>query len=76
MTLVVKHKPNVITHAKNSSNSFKSRKITGAQRDNLKRTLVDCPFPSREYHKRLSQIGECSFNLGNLREIVNSKNVY
>ena len=73
MILVVKHKSNAITHARKSSKSFKSRKITGSQRDNLKRTLVDCHFPSREYHKKLD---ECSFNSGNLGEIGNSKNVY
>ena len=48
MTLVVKHKSNAFTHVKNSSNSFKWPKITGSQRDNLKRPLVDCPFPSIE----------------------------
>ena len=42
----------------------------------MKRTLVDCPFPSREYHEKLSQVDECSFNSGNLREIGKSKNVY
>ena len=31
MTLVDKHKSNAITHARNSSNSFKSRKIRGPQ---------------------------------------------
>ena len=48
MKLVVKHKSNAFTHVKNSSNSFKWPKITGSQRDNLKRPLVDCPFPSIE----------------------------
>ena len=76
MTLVVKQKSNAITHEKNSSNSFKLRKITGSQPDNLKRTSVDCPFPSREYHKKLSQVDECSFNSGNLGKIGNSKNIY
>ena len=76
MKLVVKHKSNAITHARNSSKLFKSRKITGSQRDKLKRSLVDCPFPSREYHMKLSQVNECSFNSGNLGEIGNSKNVY
>ena len=42
----------------------------------MKRTLVDYPFPSREYHKKLSQVDQCSFNLGSLGEIGNSKNVY
>ena len=76
MTLVVKHKSNAMTHVRNSSNSLKSRKITGPQRGNLKRTLVDCPFPSREYHKKLSQADTCCFNSDNLGEIGNSKNVY
>ena len=76
MTLVVKHKSNTITHSRNSSKSFKSRKITGSQRDKLKRTLVYCPFPGREYHKKRSQVDQCSFNSSNLGEIGNSKNVY
>ena len=46
------------------------------QRDNLKSTLVDWPFPRKEYHKKLSQVDECSFNSGNLWGIGNSKNVY
>ena len=58
MTLLVKHKSNVIKQATR-------------QRGN-----VDCPFPSTEYHKKLSQIDECIFNSGNLRELGNSKNVY
>ena len=73
MTLFVKHKSNAITHARNSSNSFKSRKITGSQRDNLKRTLVDCPLPSREYHKKLSQVDECNFNSDNFGEIATAR---
>ena len=76
MTLVVKHKSNAFTQVKNSSNSFKWPKLTGSQQDNLKRPLVDCPFPSIEYHKKLSQVDGCSFNSGNLGEIGNSKNVY
>ena len=42
----------------------------------MKRTLVDCPFPSRKYHKKLNQVDQCSFNSGNLEEIGNSKNVH
>ena len=76
MTLVIKDKSNAIVYAKKTSNSFKSRKITGSQRDNLKRTLVVCPFPSREDHKKLSQVDECKFNSVNLGENGNSKNVY
>ena len=65
---------NAITHARNSSNSFKSRKITGSQGDNLKRTLVDCPFSCRQYHNKLDD--ECSFNSGSLGEFGNIKKVY
>lgn len=42
----------------------------------MKSTLVDWPFPSKEYHKKLSQVDESSFNSGSLWDIGNSKNVY
>ena len=42
----------------------------------MKRTLVDRPFPSNKYHKKLSQVVKCRFRSGNLGEIGNSKNRY
>ena len=40
----------------------------------MKRSLVDCTFPCRQYHNKLDN--ECSFNSGNLGEIGNIKKVY
>ena len=50
--------------------------MTGSQRETLKTSLLDCPFPSKEYHKNLSQLDDCNFNAGDLCDIENSKNVY
>ena len=76
MELVIKHSRNFVQHRKNQHDSFKSRKITGSQSEALKTSLLDCTFPSKEYHKNLSQLDDCNFNAGNLCDIGNSKNVY
>ena len=76
MKLVIKHSRNIARHRKNQHDSFKSRKITASQREALKTSLLDCPFPSKEYLKNLSQLDGCNFNAGNLCDIGNSKNVY
>ena len=76
MELVIKHSTNIVQHRKNQHDSFKSRKTTGSQREALRSSLFDCPFPSKEYHKDLSQLGDCNFNAGNLCDIGHSKNVY
>ena len=76
MKLVIKHSANIVQHRKNQHDSLKSRKMTGSQRETLKTSLLDCPFPSKEYHKNLSQLDDCNFNAGDLCDIENSKNVY
>ena len=76
MKLVIKHSANIVQQRKNQHDSFKWRKITGSQREALKASLLDCPFPSREYHKNLSQLDDYNFSAGNLSDIGNSKNVY
>ena len=76
MKLVIKHSKNIVQHRKNQPDSFKSRKITGSQREELKTSLLDCLFPSKEYHKNLSQLDDCNFSAANLCDIGNSKNVY
>ena len=62
MKLIVKHKYNI--------------NITGSHRENLRQSLIDCPFPSREFHKKLGYLADCSFKSGNLGEIGGTKNVY
>ena len=42
----------------------------------LKTSLLECPFPRKEYHKKFSQLDDCKFNAGNICDIGNSKNVY
>ena len=76
MKLVIEHSTNIVQQRKKQHDSFKSRKITGSQREALKKSLLDCPFPSKEYHKNLSQLDDCNFNAGNICDIGNNKNVY
>ena len=76
MKLIVKYNPNGITHLKNQPGSFKSRNITGSHRENLKQSFIECPFPSREFHKILGDLADCSFKSGNLGEIGSTKKVY
>ena len=76
MKLIVKYNPNGITHLKNQPGSFKSRNITGSHRENLIQSLNDCPFLSREFHKKLGDLADCSFKSGTLGEIRSTKNVY
>ena len=47
MKLIVKHNPNKTTHLKNQPGSFKSRNITGAYRESLRRSLIDYAFSSK-----------------------------
>ena len=74
--LVIKHSTNIVQHRKNQYDSFRSRKITGSQREALKTSLLDCPFLSKEYDKNLSQLDDCNFNASNLCDVGNSTNVY
>ena len=76
MKLIVKHNPNEITHLKDQPGSFKSRNITGSYRESLRQSLIYCPFPSRESHKKLGDLVDCSFKSGNLGETGSTKNVY
>ena len=76
MKLVMEHSTDIFQHRKNQHDSFKSLKITGSQREALKTSLPDCPFPSKKYRENLSQLDDCNFNAGNLCDIGNSKNVY
>ena len=50
MKLIVKHNPNEITHLKNQPGSFKSRNIAGSYCESLRQSLINCPFPSRQFH--------------------------
>ena len=74
--LVIKHSTNIVQHRKKQYDSFKSRKITGSQREALRMSLLDCPFPSKEYDKNLSQLDDCNFNASNLCDAGNRTNVY
>ena len=74
--LVIKHSTNIVQHRKNQHDSFKSSKITGFQREAVKTSLLDCPFPGKEYHKNLSKLDDCNFNAGNFCDTGNSRDVY
>ena len=64
-----------LTHTKGKPKSFRSRFIRGDERLKLCKTVSDTGFPSKEFHKRLSNLDEDSFNAGNLKDTPVSKNV-
>ena len=53
MKLIVKHNPNSAARLKHQPGSFKSQNITRSFRKNLRQSSIDCPLPSREFHKNL-----------------------
>ena len=50
--------------------------MTGSYRESLRQSLIDWPFPSKEFHKKLGDLADCSLKSGNLGEIVCTINVY
>ena len=52
-----------------------SRCIRGEDRKKLGETVSNLPYPSKEWHKRLANVDESSFQAGNLKDTPISKNV-
>ena len=75
MLLHVNNLPTSLTHTKGKPKSFRSRFIIGDERLKLGKTVSDTGFPSKEFHKRLSNLDEDSFNAGNLKDTPVSKNI-
>ena len=75
LTLSLENVNTVLKHVKNGPKSFKSRNIKGEERKALANEVADMPFPSKVYHRRLAALGETSFQMGNLKNVPQSKNV-
>ena len=54
--------------------SFRSRFVRGDNRLKLGKTASEMAFPSKEFHKRLSNLDQNSFLAGNLKDSPISKN--
>ena len=64
-----------LKHTKNRANSFKSRNVKGGQRKVLAESVADLAYPSKIYHRRLAALDDTSFQMGNLKNVPQSKNV-
>ena len=63
MKLIVKHNPNRFLF-KTSARLIQISKYKASFRESLRQSLIDCPFPSKEFHKKLGDLAECNFNSG------------
>ena len=73
--LVINHFT-IVQYRKNQHVSLKSHKVTGSKWEAFKTSLLDCPFPKKEYQKNLSQFDDCNFNAGSICDIGNSKAIH
>ena len=75
MVLHVNNQSTTLTHIKGKPKSFRSRFIRGEERLKLGKSVIETGFPSKEFHKRLSNLDEDYFLAGNLKNTPVSKNV-
>lgn len=73
--LSINNRNTTLVHKKGEAKSYQSRYVRGDERMKLGKCVADSSFPSKEYHKRLSNLDEKSFSLGNLKDTPASKNV-
>ena len=71
----INNKNTLLSHTKGDSKSFQSRFVRGIDRMTLGKTASELSYPSKEFHKRLSNLDERSFLAGNLKDTPMSKNV-
>ena len=74
-SLIIYNSHTLLRHTKGMTNSFKSRHIKGDQRTALAKSVADMTYPSKLYHRRLAALDENYFQMGNLRNVPQSKNV-
>ena len=65
----------VLKHLKGEPKSFKSRNVKGEERKALAKEVAEMPFPSKVYHRRLAALDETSFQMGNMKNVPQSKDV-
>ena len=75
LTLSMENVNTALKHVKSGPKSFKSRNIKGEERKSLANEVAEMPFPSKVYHRRLAALDENSFQMGNLKNVPQSKNV-
>ena len=75
MVFQVSNKTTSLSHIKDKRRSFRSRFVKGEDRVKLGKSVNDLSYPSKEYHKRLDDLDETSFQAGNLKDTPISKNV-
>ena len=74
-SLVLQNANTDLCHVKNRPNSFKARNVTGEERKSLGESVKDMSFPSKVYHRRVAALDETTFNMGNLKNVPQSKTV-
>ena len=73
--LSINNRNTTLVHKKGEAKSYQSRYVRGDERMKLGKCVADSSFPSKEYHKRLGNLDEKFFSLGNLKDTPASKNV-
>ena len=64
-----------LSHVKGVQKSYRSRSVRGDDRMKVGQSVSDLPYPSKEFHKRLANLEEISFSMGNLKDNPMSKNI-
>ena len=64
-----------LRHNKGKRKSFESRNIRGEDRKILGETVADMSFPSKYFHRKLANLDEKSFSMGNLKDVPKSKSI-
>ena len=65
----------VLKHVKGEPKSFKSRNVKGDGRKALAKEVAEMPFSSKVYNRRLAALDETSFQMGNLKNVSQPKDV-
>ena len=71
----VLNKRTQLKHGKGKPKSFQSRPIRAQSRKILGEKAADMTYPSKLYHRKLSHLDDKLFQMGNLKDVPQSKNV-
>ena len=71
--LEIDNKNTVVSHIKGDAKSFQSRFVRGDDRMALGKSAAKSAYPSKEFHRRLAELDEKSFQAGNLKDTPFSK---
>ena len=73
--LEINNRKPLVSHSKGDRKSFQSRFVRGDDRMALGKSASESTYPSKEFHRRLAELDEKSFQAGNLKDTPISKNV-